>query len=405
MPAVYSYNSIASTPSLADVEPEAECSRRRGSNGTPMTPEVDADVESDGFYMLKKDSQRRTTLVKVLQQDGPQICDLWMQKIREKYLGETVLNNQHLEILMNGLKSYIADPSPVVIEPAIRQLKEELGSDAHTMSQLHFAIYLYQESVNEILRRHPIKPHWMFALDNLVRSGMQAAIVVLSPELQENLEAPNPSTSNSTRTTRTTEDDNGFMEISENIARIRNYNYRLLEQLHESTEQIGVWLQRIFERDSNYKEELKRIWSTRFPPEGEIEEDGRLGAWLVEKKLYPMARSLVSDGYTLDDVLLYMTREELQLARLKPGVEYQVWKAIWEHRAQLREKKPAVTTEQNSSLLAWLANLAYQFVERLRNSNFFLLYDFRVPDQVTNSNSSSSDSSGIVNNSTESEKT
>lgn len=139
---------MATTPSL-DLEPDQEGTQRRGSSGTLLSPEVDAGQESDGFYLLKKDSQRRTTLSKVLAQDGNKICELWMHKIRDKYLGETVLTTKHLTRLMDGLKDYLTEPSLSVVENAVRQLKEELDFDATAINQLQFAIYLYQVSFSK----------------------------------------------------------------------------------------------------------------------------------------------------------------------------------------------------------------------------------------------------------------
>ena len=40
-------------------------------------PDVLDPAKEDGFYLLKKDSQRRATLVRVLQQDKHNICTTW----------------------------------------------------------------------------------------------------------------------------------------------------------------------------------------------------------------------------------------------------------------------------------------------------------------------------------------
>mgnify|MGYP007016984422 FL=1 len=48
------------------------------------------DAEQDGFYLLKKDSQRRMTLSRVLMQDEMKICDDWMMHIDHE-IGDTNL--------------------------------------------------------------------------------------------------------------------------------------------------------------------------------------------------------------------------------------------------------------------------------------------------------------------------
>ncbi|KAK9754931.1 MAP3K TRAFs-binding domain [Popillia japonica] len=204
MPSALSFNSLASTPSI-DLDPEDhDGTQRRNSSGTLLSPEVDAGGESDGFYLLKKDSQRRTTLAKVFAQDGSKICDLWLSKIRSKFLGETVLTTgskicdlwlskirskflgetvlttEHLMKVIAALKDFLTDQTKNTLHNTINQTKNTLHNTISTLrtefcldegavNQLQLAIYLFQESVNEILRLHPIKPHWMFALDNLVR--------------------------------------------------------------------------------------------------------------------------------------------------------------------------------------------------------------------------------------------
>ncbi|KPJ11096.1 Mitogen-activated protein kinase kinase kinase 15 [Papilio machaon] len=187
-------STMPNTPSTEEMENSDTLLNRRSSSGGLLSPEVDMtnvprssiDIEHDGFYLLKKDSQRRLTLSRVLEQDSEKICSKWMLSIQQDF-GNTVLTLNHLETLRCALKDYIMDQNKSVIEQAITTLKEELDFDSNAINELHSAIYMFQEAVNVVLRMHSIKPHWMFALDNLVRNAVQAAITVLSPELGANL--------------------------------------------------------------------------------------------------------------------------------------------------------------------------------------------------------------------------
>ncbi|KAG6450678.1 hypothetical protein O3G_MSEX006720 [Manduca sexta] len=187
-------DTMPNTPSTDEMDNGDTILNRRSSSGGLLSPEVDMtnvtrssiDGEQDGFYLLKKDSQRRLTLSRVLEQDSEKICSKWMLSVQQDF-GNTVLTMNHLETLRCALKEYIMDQNRAVIEQAITTLKEELDFDSNAINELHSAIYMFQEAVNTVLRMHSIKPHWMFALDNLVRNAVQAAITVLSPELGANL--------------------------------------------------------------------------------------------------------------------------------------------------------------------------------------------------------------------------
>jgi mitogen-activated protein kinase kinase kinase 5 len=82
------FSSNATTPS---VDEQDFLIYRRSSGGVLLSPEIDVSstsksvvgetCENDEFFLLKKDSQRRTTLSRVLTQDEQKICQVWMEKI------------------------------------------------------------------------------------------------------------------------------------------------------------------------------------------------------------------------------------------------------------------------------------------------------------------------------------
>lgn len=70
---------------------------------------------------------------------------------------------------MDGLRGYIPEQNRHLIETVLRKLTEELRLMQDKVHQLTTALFIFQDAVNSTLRLHNIKPHWMFALDNLVR--------------------------------------------------------------------------------------------------------------------------------------------------------------------------------------------------------------------------------------------
>ncbi|KAK6633749.1 hypothetical protein RUM44_004356 [Polyplax serrata] len=346
--------------------------------GDTRTGTTQTEVEQDGFYLLKKDSQRRMTLSRVLMQDEVKICDDWMTQIGHE-IGPTNLTYAHLQSLLRGLKEYIADLNRQPIENIIRNVKEELEFDCEALNQLHLAIYLLQDSINKVLRSHSIKPHWMFALDNLVRDAVQTAVTVLLPELGanlagEDLQKSRLEGSSTNLSTKNSVESYGDVTpsvklYSDQIASLKTENLKLMSEVMESQQTIQTLLKQVLDEQkcqiqflNNTLEQMSLIselrprrdtgYSSRsnatvhspdsLAPQISVTDtasDPEMVVWLSNLGLeQSVIDKVLLEEYTLDD-LNYINRSDLKRLNLKGGTELKLWKSILEFRSAKRKKE------------------------------------------------------------------
>ena len=160
---------------------------RRSSSAAVLTPDVDTAArtaqEQDRFYLLKKDSERRMTLSQVLEQDHTLLAQTWLQNTQEGLQPNAMpIQQDQLQDLMYGLQAHIADQQRGPLVKALAKLKESLESYPDAIDHIRLALYTFPDAVSAVLKRHSIKPHWMFAFDDLVRSAVHTAMNILQPE-------------------------------------------------------------------------------------------------------------------------------------------------------------------------------------------------------------------------------
>jgi len=362
---------------------------RRDSSGALQSPDVLDSPKEDGFYLLKKDSQRRETLVKVLRQDKVNICSTWNSLIL-KEISDSCLTISHLSTLMEGLRGYLPELNKESLEAAIAKLKDELDYDGAKINHLHLALYNFQDAVNAVLRMHSIKPHWMFALDNLVRSAVQAAILVLSPELGAHLAdqvitlpesllpepmAVLPPDHEAGSTSGVSTVNSGFQASGErsepagmlsSLSRLRGENRTLLGELLQAQNNYQELLKQSLSEQKLHLQLLSQSLaasslavhhrpSAQFNSQMSTDEDSRsnelpsssnnkkteavvsdgLVGWLTDLNLQPDTVSrIVAEEITLSDLLELVTRDDLRRLGLKAGPELRIWRAVLQHRGQ-----------------------------------------------------------------------
>ncbi|XP_067867221.1 mitogen-activated protein kinase kinase kinase 5-like isoform X2 [Heterodontus francisci] len=364
----------------------------------PSSPE-----ENAGLFLLKKDSERRDTLFKILTED----CETVVENILEAQaqISDSKLTCEHIWHLVTCLKDYIRSPDHKLIIKALSRLKSELHLDKGVLNEIQIIIFSFQDAVIKVLRHHQIKPHWMFALDNIIRKAMQIAFTILIPEpkLQAQgsfdpetdeqdtdnilgkwsgsdcdmrepetleLQTDGAGTSGVSTLSRSVSHDSQqnpcplIMQLSRLRAETNRYGRHpqwaegmarqkitcLLEDLAEKERECQqLLLQALHQRNHDLKSLRERSESMdvlsvalcdfQSPPvDSETEE---LTQWLSTKQVDQRTiEKIVTNGYTLRDLLTDATRDDLKYAQIRGGMLCRLWAAISAHRKVEGEKSP-----------------------------------------------------------------
>ncbi|XP_053770051.1 mitogen-activated protein kinase kinase kinase 5 isoform X2 [Desmodus rotundus] len=349
-------------------------------HSAPPSPEE----KDSGFFLLRKDSERRATLHRILKEDQDKVVRNLMESLAQGS-EKPKLKWEHITTLITSLREFVRSTDRKIIATTLSKLKLELDFDSHGISQVQVVLFSFQDAVNKVLRNHNIKPHWMFALDSIIRKAVQTAITILVPELrphfglasesdtadQEDLDADDDredqplnrivrspraiiedavATSGVSTLSSTVSHNSQSAHRSLNVqlGRMKIETNRLLEALIQKEKELQALLHHAIEEKDQEIKHLKLKSQpigvpglpVRRSSSGTNTKDSELTDWLRDNGAdEDTVSQFLAEDYSLVDVLYYVTRDDLKCLRLRGGMLCTLWKAITDFRDRQRDKQ------------------------------------------------------------------
>uniref|UniRef100_A0A673NH25 mitogen-activated protein kinase kinase kinase n=1 Tax=Sinocyclocheilus rhinocerous TaxID=307959 RepID=A0A673NH25_9TELE len=241
-----------------------------------------SENSDSGLFLLKKDSERRAILYKVLNEDQDKVTSNLMENHIQGQ-EELKLSVDHIKQIICILRDFIRCPERRVMAMTISKLKLDLDFDSTSINQIQLVLFGFQDSVNKVLRNHHIKPHWMFAMDNIIRRAVQAAITILIPELQTHF---GPASESEGADKDADEEDDGDFG---SVARTTQEDQALTSGVSTLSSVISHEAQRPQHPLGKLKIHAKLLW------------------------FLSVSDKFVEEDFTLNDVLCDVTKEDLRL--------------------------------------------------------------------------------------------
>ncbi|AWO96176.1 putative mitogen-activated protein kinase kinase kinase 5-like [Scophthalmus maximus] len=320
--------------------------------------------ENIGLFMLRKDSERRATLHRVLTDYNGHVISNIQESVPQYGKGSS-LTADHITKLIGCLRDNIHSPDRKQLTSDLLDLRATLLAATVPLNSLQTVLFSFQDAVKKVLKQQQVKPHWMFALDNLLRQAVQDAISVLLPELKLQLQSSfeiedstpeeqsaDPSTpvvyvpdqlgapadlqpSSPTCEITPTADPYSPTDLvlntscphSEKLRELRLETKRLLGQLSEKETEYQELLKTSVQRKQEQIDALRKTAVTE-----EKKQNPEVKALVRWLKSVPVDQDtidkLLTHEFTLDCLLHMASRDDLMYCGIKGGTLCRIWEAI-----------------------------------------------------------------------------
>ncbi|OQV25730.1 Mitogen-activated protein kinase kinase kinase 15 [Hypsibius exemplaris] len=149
----------------------------------PGSPQPDSgDSTAGSHYWARKQDEAQLALLKVLSDENAALAvrmvEIFDNNNRD---GQSLLGDAETDMLLKAIEQCVSRDETVgrtFAKILIEELKSGVEEADHTrlMKQLQLFLFLLKREVQDVLRKRSIKPHWMFAFDDMISRAVQTIL-------------------------------------------------------------------------------------------------------------------------------------------------------------------------------------------------------------------------------------
>ncbi|KTG35210.1 hypothetical protein cypCar_00021200 [Cyprinus carpio] len=266
-----------------------------------------SENSDSGLFLLKKDSERRAILYKVLNEDQDKVTSNLMENHIQGH-EELKLSVDHIKQIICILRDFIRCPERRVMATTISKLKLDLDFDSTSINQIQLVLFGFQDSDADEVDEEDDGDFGSVARTTQEDQALTSGVSTLSSVISHEAQRPQH-------------------PLGAQIGRLKQETSRLLEELVQKEREYQQVLRQTLQQRVHDIEliRIRQQPSAEMPSTPSIfhivahpEPDKKLTDWLKEQGAdSETIDKFVEEDFTLNDVLCDVTKEDLRCLRLR----------------------------------------------------------------------------------------